>query len=258
MKASITKNKILSITFATSSILLLLLFWIILTNIYNNSLIFPSIGQIFTSMKEILSSISSLKAIGMTILRSIIAVAICLVICLLIAMVGYYSKTLYVAYPLSVNFFKPLIRIMRSVPLAILSIFIFILIGSKKGPYVITILMTLPVVFEGLILGVNEIPEGITDELKMLNVKTSQKIIDIYIPMMKPYIIMSIVQALGMSFKVLIMGEYICQTKNSIGKELYNIKIDLDMASLLAYGILIVIIVFVLEIVVNKLKEKLN
>ena len=30
------------------------------------------------------------------------------------------------------------------------------------------------------------------------------------------------------------------------------------MASLLAYGILIVIIVFVLEIVVNKLKEKLN
>ena len=37
-----------------------------------------------------------------------------------------------------------------------------------------------------------------------------------------------------------------------------NIKIDLDMASLLAYGILIVIIVFVLEIVVNKLKEKLN
>ena len=247
MKASITKNKILSITFATSSILLLLLFWIILTNIYNNSLIFPSIGQIFTSMKEILSSISSLKAIGMTILRSIIAVAICLVICLLIT-------SLYVAYPLSVNFFKPLIRIMRSVPLAILSIFIFILIGSKKGPYVITILMTLPVVFEGLILGVNEIP----DELKMLNVKTSQKIIDIYIPMMKPYIIMSIVQALGMSFKVLIMGEYICQTKNSIGKELYNIKIDLDMASLLAYGILIVIIVFVLEIVVNKLKEKLN
>ena len=247
MKASITKNKILSITFATSSILLLLLFWIILTNIYNNSLIFPSIGQIFTSMKEILSSISSLKAIGMTILRSIIAVAICLVICLLIT-------SLYVAYPLSVNFFKPLIRIMRSVPLAILSIFIFILIGSKKGPYVITILMTLPVVFEGLILGVNEIPEGITDELKMLNVK----IIDIYIPMMKPYIIMSIVQALGMSFKVLIMGEYICQTKNSIGKELYNIKIDLDMASLLAYGILIVIIVFVLEIVVNKLKEKLN
>ena len=243
MKASITKNKILSITFATSSILLLLLFWIILTNIYNNSLIFPSIGQIFTSMKEILSSISSLKAIGMTILRSII--------CLLIT-------SLYVAYPLSVNFFKPLIRIMRSVPLAILSIFIFILIGSKKGPYVITILMTLPVVFEGLILGVNEIPEGITDELKMLNVKTSQKIIDIYIPMMKPYIIMSIVQALGMSFKVLIMGEYICQTKNSIGKELYNIKIDLDMASLLAYGILIVIIVFVLEIVVNKLKEKLN
>lgn len=251
MKASITKNKILSITFATSSILLLLLFWIILTNIYNNSLIFPSIGQIFTSMKEILSSISSLKSIGMTILRSIIAVAICLVICLLIT-------SLYVAYPLSVNFFKPLIRIMRSVPLAILSIFIFILIGSKKGPYVITILMTLPVVFEGLILGVNEIPEGITDELKMLNVKTSQKIIDIYIPMMKPYIIMSIVQALGMSFKVLIMGEYICQTKNSIGKELYNIKIDLDMASLLAYGILIVIIVFVLEIVVNKLKEKLN
>lgn len=251
MKASITKSKILGIAFATTSILLLVLFWVILTNIYNNNLIFPSIGGILKSLKEIITSTKSLKAIGMTVARSIIAVAICLVL-------GLIITALYIIYPLSVNFFKPIIRIMRSVPLAILSIFIFILIGAKKGPYIITILMTLPVIFEGLILGVNEIPEGITDELKTLNVKKNQKIIYIYIPMMKPYIIMSIIQALGMSFKVLIMGEYICQTKNSIGKELYNIKTDLDMAGLLAYGVLIVIIVLALEILVNILKEKLK
>jgi len=52
------------------------------------------------------------------------------------------------------------------------------------------------------------------------------------------------------------MGEFICYTKTSIGKELSVLKSSFDIASLLAYGILIVIIVEITEILVYLLTSK--
>jgi ABC transporter, permease protein len=144
---------------------------------------------------------------------------------------------------------------MRSVPLAVISIFILILAKEKTQPYFITILMTLPVVFEGLITATNEIGHEIIDEMRLLKGSIFIKIRKIYIPIIFPYIMMTIIQALGMSFKVLIMGEYLCYTNVSIGKNLYDLK-ALGMAGLLAYGILIVVIVSILEFMIWLIKIK--
>ena len=73
---------------------------------------------------------------------------------------------------------------------------------------------------------------------------------------------MSIVQALGMSFKVLIMGEYICQTKNSVGKIISITKsgvgYDDGMSELIAWGILLVIIVVLIENIIKLIVKKIN
>ena len=87
---------------------------------------------------------------------------------------------------------------------------------------------------------------------------TIKKITNIYIPIIFPFIIMTLIQTLGMSFKVMIMGEYICQTDNSIGKILYGIKANLEMDSLIAYGILIVLIVSILELIIKHIKKSLD
>ena len=95
-----------------------------------------------------------------------------------------------------------------------------------------------------------DVKSGTQDELKTLKGSTIKKITNIYIPIIFPFIIMTLIQTLGMSFKVMIMGEYICQTDNSIGKILYGIKANLEMDSLIAYGILIVLIVSILELII--------
>ena len=84
------------------------------------------------------------------------------------------------------------------------------------------------------------------------------KIIKIYLPIIFPFIVMTFIQTLGMSFKVMIMGEYLCQTKDSIGKTLYAVKYDLAMDTLIAYGILIVIIVVILELIVKTLRKSIK
>ena len=85
-----------------------------------------------------------------------------------------------------------------------------------------------------------------------------QKNKSVYLPIVFPYVIMCLIQTLGMSFKVMIMGEYICQTNTSIGKVLYSVKMNIEMDSLVAYGILIVLIVVVLEYMIGYCKRRVE
>ena len=248
MKDSTIKNKIINSSLIATSILFIIIVWSILSLSYDNELIFPNISDILNQFIYVITSKESLLAITLTILRVIVSVLFCFII-------GFIILVIYIIVPKSIYFFHPFITIMRSTPLAVVSIFIFIIMGADIGPYVITLLMTCPLVIEGLIVSYDEINKDIIDEVKTLEGSVIKKIFNVYIPIIFPYIIMTFVQSLGMSFKVIIMGEYICQTKNSIGKLLYSAKANLDMASLISYGIIIVIIVTILEKIVKQRKR---
>ncbi|MCM1260954.1 MAG: hypothetical protein NC182_07490 [Prevotella sp.] len=251
MRHSTTKSKIVSSTLSVSAILFIFLLWMIISSIYQNDMIFPSIKRIIQAFFRIFETSSSLKAIGFTCARVILSVAICFFL-------GSLITGIYIVFPISIHFFKPIIQMMRSTPLAVISIFIFILLGDKIGPYMITILMSLPVVLEGLTTAVDQISADIIDEVRMLPGSIGQKMKSIYFPITLPYVMMCLIQTLGMSFKVMIMGEYICQTNTSIGKVLYSVKMNIEMDSLVAYGILIVVIVGLLECGIKYLKKRLS
>ena len=251
MRRSTTKSKLVSSTLSISAILFLLLLWMIVASIYQNDLIFPSIKSIIQAFFRIFQTSNSLKAIGFTCIRVILSVVICFFL-------GLVITGIYIICPMSIHFLRPMIQMMRSIPLAVISIFIFILIGDKIGPYIITILMSLPIVLEGMMTSVNQINPHIIDEVNMLSGNVWQKIKSVYLPIVFPYVIMCLIQTLGMSFKVMIMGEYICQTNTSIGKVLYSVKMNIEMDSLVAYGILIVLIVVVLEYMIGYCKRRVE
>lgn len=251
MRRSTTKSKLVSSTLSISAILFLLLLWMIVAGIYQNDLIFPSIKSIIQAFFRIFQTSNSLKAIGFTCIRVILSVVICFFL-------GLVITGIYIICPMSIHFLRPMIQMMRSIPLAVISIFIFILIGDKIGPYIITILMSLPIVLEGMMTSVNQINPHIIDEVNMLPGSVWQKIKSVYLPIIFPYVIMCLIQTLGMSFKVMIMGEYICQTSTSIGKVLYSVKMNIEMDSLVAYGILIVLIVVVLECMIGYCKRRVE
>ena len=115
--------------------------------------------------------------------------------------------------------------------------------------------MSLPVVVEGLVVAIDGVDQNIIDELKMIDGSIFIKIKEVYLPIIMPYILMCLVQTLGMSFKVMVMGEYICQTPNSIGKLLYGFKSNLEMDNLIAYGLLIVLISLVFELIIKIIKR---
>ncbi len=253
MKPSLHKlnSKYKKIIYPILTILLLLLIWEFIAISKNEPMVFPRINSIIKSFFNLFTK-ENLKLILLTLVRIMVSVLISFLIALIIGFLYIWKKSSYL-------FFRPIISLMRSVPLAVISIFLFILLNSQLAPFFITILVILPIAIEGIITSLDNIDQNLLDDLKLINTNIFKSIFYVYIPLIKKYLLMVFIQIFGLGLKVMIMGEFICYTKNSIGKELSIIKSAFDLSNLIAWGILIVIIVSIFEslskIIINNEKK---
>lgn len=245
MKASTLTKKV---SLYLAGIIIIIFSWYIYSSTKNNELIFPSLSNIIKSLGELLEEKRTYTLIISTLIRIIISLAISIIISLIITF-------LYSIFKDSLNLFRPILTIFKSTPIIIISIFIWMAFSSDFGPIFVNILVTIPIIVEGLINGINSIDQDIVDQFKLEKASKIKKFLLLELPINKNTLIMVILQTFGLSFKVMIMAEYLCQTKNSVGKTLEIIKNNLEMSNLIAWGIVIVILVSVFEFFINKISK---
>ena len=251
MKNSMVKTKYeKGITATITALLLVIAVWSLISVTKDNNLIYPSIGDIALAFKNIIISKSFLKIILQDLFRIIVAVVASFVIALTITILYIYKKT-------SFSFFKVYLGYFKAVPVVALSIFIWLIFPSYISPIIITFAVAIPIVTYGLISAIDAMDQVLIDDLKMLNISKFQTITKVYIPYLMPFILMTFMQAFGLSFKVMITSEYICQTNNSIGKVLYNARSNLDMDELLAWTVIIVVLVAIIEYIFKVINKRL-
>jgi len=235
------------IIYTLISIFVILLAWEILVLVKNEPSIFPHITDIFISTINKFNK-DNLIIILNTLFRTIISV-------LIVMFISFIISFLYIVNKNTLSFFTPFISIMRSTPLAVLSIFIFLLL-DKIAPYIITILVILPVAIEGITTSISNIDKNLLDDAKLNSPSLFKTIIYVYIPLIKNYLIMVFVQIFGLGIKVMVMGEFICYTKNSIGKELSVLKYINELPDLISWGIIIVLLVAIIELIIKKIIQR--
>ena len=76
----------------------------------------------------------------------------------------------------------------------------------------------------------------------------------IHLPLIKHNIYLSIIQSIGIGIKVLVVSEFIVNTKNSIGEALINEKNMMNYDNVFAYSIFLVIIISFIEYSTKKIK----
>ena len=74
----------------------------------------------------------------------------------------------------------------------------------------------------------------------------------VYIPLSIPFLRSALIDAVGLGFKVLVVAEYIAQTKVSIGRTIYMNKVNLDFTGVFAWTILLLLFVQLIEWVVER------
>lgn len=232
----------------SSSIILLILIWFIYANYIDNIYILPGPIKVLKSFFNLLFTGSTYKVIIFTLFRLVIAFAISSVF-------GIVLGLLAGNYPSLDYFLNPIVSTLRSLPVASIIIVIIILMGRNNSLYLITFLMIFPLVYEATKQGVLNIPKVLKNNIALENHPKHVILSRIQLPLAMPYIRTSLFQSVGLGFKVIVMAEFISQTNMGIGRELYKGSISINYDKVFAWTIIIIIIVFLFEYILNIIKK---
>ena len=241
MKTSTIKIKILSII---SLIGLYFLFY----KVINNELLFPHINLVLTTLLDILISISFFMIFFFTILRFILCFVISFIFGLVLGLISALWNSFYL-------FLRPYMNIFKSLPFVCLVMIVFIFLGYRITPYVITILVLLPLIFQATYDGIKNIDEELIAVYQLDSPINLKIIFNVYLPLIISYIKVAVMQMIGLGIKVLISSEFLCQTPLSFGKEIASAINNIEYNKVFAYSIIIIIMVNFFENCVNFCKN---
>jgi NitT/TauT family transport system permease protein len=232
-----------------SSIFFLFLVWWITSAILQNEIILPGPQAVFQAFLGIFTNVKNLEAIGSTILRLLLAMAIALVSGLLLGVVGGLK-------PVVSQILKPIVTILRTVPVISIVIIVLIVFGFRNTPYVITFLMIFPLLYQAISEGIKNIDPELIDVYKLEDDHFFSGLWNCYLPLIGDQIKTTLLQAAGLGIKVLVMAEYLAQTQNSIGNTLYLEKVNLRFDYVFAWTGVLIIAAVLMEALIDRYSQR--
>lgn len=141
----------------------------------------------------------------------------------------------------------PFISFLRAVPVASFVIFLLVWINVNHLSIFISFFMGMPIVYENIFEGLISVDKKLIEMAESFDVGTKKRFKYIYKIKTSPYLKAAIISISGLCFKAGVAAEVIGLQKNSIGENLYNSKIYLNMPELFAWTITILVLSMIFE-----------
>ena len=130
-------------------------------------------------------------------------------------------------------------------------------LGKYLAPYYILGVVVLPVVYEAILIGLENIDSDVLDDVKLISKFNPIVLFKVHLPLIFPAILTALIQSVGLGLKVLVMAEYISQPKYSIGDEIVYYKdVILEMEYVFAWSIILILFVLLVEILILYVSKK--
>ncbi len=235
-----------NILFSTASIVLLFIIWQLYSISVNNPTLMPTpnsvLQRILTMFCEKETYIILFTSLGRLFLSLIMATVLGVTFGLLS---GTNDKI--------ESFFKPIIVTIRTLPVISIIVVVLIIFGNVITLYIISLLLIVPIIYQAELDGIKNIDQSLIDILRLDTDNVNKVVVKkVYIPLSIPFLRSALIDAVGLGFKVLVVAEYIAQTKVSIGRTIYMNKVNLDFTGVFAWTILLLLFVQIIEWVVER------
>lgn len=152
-------------------------------------------------------------------------------------------------------FFKeltsPIVRIIRSVPVAAVIILAWLWVPSNAIPSFIAFLMVFPIVWLQVETGLLSIDKKLIEMAQVMGMSNKDITRNIKIPSLLPSLRHSCIQGLGFAWKSGVAAEVICNPTGSIGALLSNAKSNLEYSKVFALVLTIIVLSLILENIIK-------
>lgn len=138
--------------------------------------------------------------------------------------------------------FRPFIATIKSVPVASFIILCLIWLSMGTLSSFISFLMVLPIIYSNILQGIKSTDRKLLEMADIFRLGLFRRIVFIYLPQLKPYLVSACSVAMGLAWKSGIAAEVIGVSNGSIGEKLYEAKIYYTTADLFAWTFIIVVL----------------
>lgn len=145
------------------------------------------------------------------------------------------------------RFVHPIIGAVRATPVASFIILALVWMSSGRVVIFIVFLMVLPVVWANVAEGIRQTDPKLLEMAFVFHFNRKQLIRFVYVPSIAPFFMTAATTSLGLGWKAGVATEVLGRPPLSLGSSLYEAKIYLASAELLAYTCVVIIISLALE-----------
>lgn len=216
----------------------------------NNEIYIPKIQQVLVGISSIFKDESFLQNIFSSFNRTMVSYTLALVVAIILGVLG-------AVYPFFQYLMQPLNAFGKTIPTLVLVVLSLVWFDKDKTPYVVGFAIVFPILYEGIRNSILQIDRKIIDMTKIYEINLIDKVINIYLPVVKFYFMSIFVSTISLTFKVVIAGEVHGQPKFGIGSQIQLEKVNFNTSGIFAWIVIIVLISLILEFINSLLKEKI-
>ena len=141
----------------------------------------------------------------------------------------------------------PLLRLIRTVPVAAFILLAWLWIPSSVLPSVASALMVLPIVWSHVDAGLASVDERPIEMAKAFGMSKWQTLIEVRLPLMSPILRTGCLTGVGVAWKAGVAAEVICNPTGSIGALLQGAKAAIDYERVFAVTLMVVLLSMLFE-----------
>jgi NitT/TauT family transport system permease protein len=153
------------------------------------------------------------------------------------------------------EFLQPLMSLMKTVPVASFVVLILIWWGSGLLAVVTCFLVVLPNIYINTLEGLKATDGHLLEMAEVFRMPARNRFLFIYRPAILPFLESGMKLALGMCWKSGVAAEVIGMPAHSIGGQIYLSKIHLDMAGVLAWTSVVIMLSICFEWLVLRMMQ---
>lgn len=215
------------------SVLFALILWQLVAIIVNADFLLASPVSVIKRLSELVFSNSFLSTVLFSFLRISGGFLSAFLIGIVFAVIsGRFKLFEYLLWPFVVT--------VKSVPIASFIILCLIWLSFGQLTVFIAFLIVFPVVYSNVLQGIKSASKNLVEVANLYNIPFKRRLIYIYIPSIKPFLVSASNVGIGMAWKAGVAAEVIGVIDGSIGGKLYDAKIYLLNSDLLAWTVVII------------------
>lgn len=222
------------------SVCLLLAVWQIGALRANQPALIPPLAELGKTLFGLLTTFSFYQSLLATVVRGLEGMVISFVVAS--AMAWFFAR-----YELLYELFRPILAMMRSVPVISFILLALIFLHPENIPLLIAFLTMFPLLTENLTKGIRSLHPGFTEVGRQFRVGGWNRLTQVVYPQLKPFLFSGLSSAMGFGWRAIIMGEVLAQCGMGIGSEMKKAQNFIEVPTLLAWTLVAIGISFVFD-----------